>query len=267
MTIGFVTLTDKSYYPRALKTIQDLRTHGEWEGDILLLCVEFDPPAELETLDIFSQRLFHINHQPLFDSWAKYPLQPMADNRHYGKVYQWDKLQVFRPEILQRWDRIVFLDAGLRVTGPVAPLLALEGPGFFAPDDADPYDNGNRFRVQLDLPANPSCTERLLSTFGASILDERYFLNCIFMMDTCSIPADAFDTMVKWMFAYPIMRCNEMGIMNLFFTMQHKVWKPFPQRVQTSSGDRYLFGWSEYNYRERPTWEQFCFLKYPATYS
>lgn len=266
MTVGFVTLTDASYYPRALKTIQDLRERGGWDGDILLLCVEFDPPEELHTMDVIGERLTHLDHQPLFDTWKKFPLQPMADNRHYGKVYQWDKLQVFRPEILSRWDRIVFLDAGLRVTGPIAPLISLPSPGFYAPDDADPYDNGNRFRAQLDLPANPSCTNTLLSLYGEQMLSQRYFLNCIFMFDTELLRTlNPFDTMKEWMYAYPIMRCNEMGIMNLFFTIQHKLWKPFPQRVQTQEGEKYLFGWSEYNYHERPTWREFCCLKYPAT--
>ena len=268
MSIGFVTLTDESYYPRALKTIQDLRTLGGWDGDILLLCVEFDPPKELESMDVFSQRISHLNHQPLFNIWSKHPLKPMADNRHYGKVYQWDKLQVFREEFLNRWDRIVFLDAGLRVTGPVAPVLSLPPYGFYAPDDSDPYDNGNRFRVQLDLPANPPVTQALLSQFGENILNEKYFLNCIFMFDTHLLKSiKPFDTMLKWMVNYPIMCCNEMGIMNLFFTFEHKLWKPFPQRVLTDHGEKYLFGWSEYNYRERPRWDQFCFLKYPATLS
>lgn len=266
MTVGFVTLTDQSYYPRALKTIQDLRERGGWEGDILLLCVDFDPPQDLETMDVYSEKIQHIDHEPLFNIWKQHPLKPMADNRHYGKVYQWDKLQVFRNEILNRWDRIVFLDAGLRVTGPVQPLLALEEPGFYAPDDSDPYDNGNRFRVQLDLSANPFCISHLLDTFGKEILDKKYFLNCIFMFDTHLLrDIKPFDTMVKWMIEYPIMCCNEMGVMNLFFTIVHKLWKPFPQRVQTNNGEKYLFGWCEYNYSERPTWRDFCFLKYPAT--
>jgi hypothetical protein len=67
------------------------------------------------------------------------------------------------------------------------------------------------------------------------------------------------DVMKAWMVEYPICCCNEMGIMNLFFTVHHGIWDAFPQRT----GSKYLFGWNEANYKERPTWESFVFMKYP----
>jgi hypothetical protein len=185
----------------------------------------------------------------------------MEDNRHLGKLYQWDKLQVFRKE-MAAWKRIIFLDAGIRVFNSLEPLLALPWKGsFLAPDDSDPYDNGRRFNVQLDLSANPEVTKRLIQTFSPSILTRPYFLNCMFVFDTALLENVSYDDLVQAMNDYPICMCNEMGILNLLFTFKLEAWKPFPQRV----GNRYLFGWSEANYRESPPASAFHFLKYSLT--
>ena len=67
--------------------------------------------------------------------------------------------------------------------------------------------------------------------------------------------------LVSMMNAYPFCMCNEMGVMNMMFTLKLGVWKAFPVKV----GDTYLFGWNETDFRDSPTWEQFHFLKYSST--
>lgn len=251
MTTAFVSLTDASYYDRALCTLTDLRERGGWTGDVVLICVDFDP-APIER-NVIIHKVDHIDHTPLWETWKDFPIPAAQDGRHYKKVYQWDKLQVFS-EYFRQWDRVIFLDAGLRVLDSVEPLLELEWKKkFLAPDDSDPYDNGNRFQCQVHLDANPKVKEKFLKQFD--MLNDRYFLNCIFVFDT---NLGNMDTMKSWMYEFPVMACNEMGIMNMFFK-DH--WSAFPQRV----GSKYLFGWCELNYTEKPKWDQFHFLKYPVT--
>ena len=264
MTTVFVSLTDRGYYPKALRTLQELRdpVKGNWQGDIVLICVEFDPPEEqMKQLNITVRKVQHIDHNPLWHIWSLFPIPPMADNRHYAKVSQWDKLEVFS-DYFRAWNRVVFLDAGIRVVDTVEHLLALPWEGqFLAPDDSDPYDNGNRFKCQLHLQANPKARQDFLAEFGTDLLERKYFLNCIFLFDTRLLnPRPAYHIMKNWMYKYPIMACNEMGLMNLYF---RDSWVPFPQRIL--DGSKYLFGWSELNYKEKPNWTKFCFLKYPAT--
>jgi hypothetical protein len=110
------------------------------------------------------------------------------------------------------------------------------------------------------LNGKPDAVERWLHEFSDS-LDQRYFLNCIFVYDTRLLDQVSIETLVDLMNAYPFCMCNEMGILNMVFTFRLKVWEPFPQRV----GDKYLFGWNELNYREHPTYNQFHFLKYSTT--
>lgn len=254
----FVTLCDTSYLSKAKQTIHELHTRGQWIGDTVLMAVDFQPDP------IPNVQILHLQHIPtdnLVEKLKANPLRPMDDNRHFGKLYQWDKLQVFQ-SYFQKWKRVVFLDAGIRVFNSVQPLLDLDYMNkFLAPDDSDPYDSGVRFRIQLDLLANPSVNEKLFGVFPESILDERYFLNCMFVFDTALLERVSVKEMENAMNEYPISMCNEMGIMNLFFTFKLGVWAPFPQKV----GDRYLFGWSERNYRENPNWSSFHFMKYSLT--
>jgi hypothetical protein len=220
----------------------------------------------------------------------------MDDNRHYGKVYQWDKFYIFS-EFFKQWKRVVFLDAGIRILDSVEYLLGLPYKGkFLSPDDSDPYDNGNRLKIQFDWDANPVANNKLIEDFGIDWFSSKYFLNCIFLFDTSLLQKNTVEEMKEMMMKYPISLCNEMGIMNLYWTVKHKVWEAFPQRTAGCQNEgysaampkvpnlsnnavantkvslnseldnsKYLFGWSELNYRERPTWQQFCFLKYSST--
>jgi hypothetical protein len=263
MSTVFVTLSDESYFPKARRTLRELQVHGKWAGDIVLLAVDFTPPP---MAGVRVRQISHLNIAPLFEQWNQHPIQAMPDNRHYGKVYQWDKLQVFT-SYFKQWDRVVFLDAGLRVFDTVQPLLDLDWKGkLLAPDDADPYDNGSRFGRQLDLTANPAAAARLIEAYGERILGERYFNNCLFVFDTdligryATVPA-----MEAMMVDYPIFLCNETGLMNLVFTFNANgcVWRALPQRV----GSKYLFAWSENNYDERPDWGEFHMIKYSTTHT
>jgi hypothetical protein len=262
----FVTLTDSGYFGKAKRTIQETRGRGCWAGDIVLITVNFiAAEVDAEFLRKYRVQEFpvkHIHTDGLVAALRANPIKAMPDGRHFGKLTQWDKIYSFSP-FFRRWRRVAFLDAGLRVLDSVQPLLDLQWEGsFLAPDDSEPFDNGNRFRCQLDLDANPTVLTELLTEYPQSILDEKYFLNCMYIYDTAILdkirPAD----MEAAMNAYPISLCNEMGIMNLLITFKHGLWRSFPHR--TSEG-KYLFGWNERNYPEGPTWESFHFMKYPAT--
>jgi hypothetical protein len=258
----FVTLCDRGYLYKAEHTIKELRSNGQWAGDIVLIAVDFLPDDMfLFTHDLILYPVTHIDTSKLVESLKQYPLGPSDDGRHLGKLYQWDKLYAFS-DFFRVWERVIFLDAGLRTFDTVQPLLDHPWKGYLvAPDDTGPYDNGRRFNCQLELAANPPVAERVLSEFPETIFNEKYFLNCMFMYDTALLDKCGLEELEKGMTMYPVCRCNEMSLMNLYFTFKHKVWLPLEEKA----GTKYLFGWSERNYREHPTWKDFYFIKYSAT--
>jgi hypothetical protein len=262
MSTVFVTLCDNSdYYRRTRLTIDELRESGGWRGDVVLIAVDFDPEP-IPGVEI--HRVAHLSLDRLLESYTSHPLISAEDDRWKTKLYQWDKLQVFT-DFFRRWDRVVFLDAGIRTIASVQPLLDLEWKGrILGPDDTDHPSCGDRtFRRLVDTKANPPVLRDLLDEFSESVLDERcYLLNCMFLFDTALLDRITYQELVETMNRYPIAWCNETTIMNLVFHFRHKVWTPFPTKV----GSRYFFGWSESNYRNPSAhWTDFHFLKYSIT--
>lgn len=260
-----VTLTDANYFHRAKRTIIDIRSRGEWTSDLVLITIGMNPSKNfLDYYNVIHKRVEHINTDYVLEQYNKYPLKTVGDNRHLLKLTQWDKFYVF-DEWFKQWNKVIFFDAGLRVFDKISILDSISCEGkIMAPDDAPSYDNDKRFHLMLETAANPPVEEKLFQEYSREMLNKRYFLNCIWVYDTKLLNICNISHMVDAMNKYPICRCNEMTIMNLLFTMKHKVWKPFPEFVE--SGKR-LFGWVEHdrNYGLDKTWRNFCFIKYPYT--
>ena len=266
MKVVVVTLTDEGYFHKAKRTILDVRTRGDWRGDLVLLTVGFDAPRNfLDFYRVIGTRVEHLDCRTLLEGYAACPILPTCDNREYAKLTQWDKFYVF-DSLFQNWDRVIYFDAGLRVVDRVQHLIDLPCEGvLMAPDDAAPHDISKRFGGIIETDRNAAVCERFAQEFDPSILQERYFLNCIWMYDTRLLRAAPFQELVRMMNAYPICRCNEMTVMNLLFTFKLRVWRPFPEFI--ADGSKRLFGWTEHDhhYGAHTTWRDFCCLKYPST--
>jgi hypothetical protein len=254
-----VTLTDRAYFNKAKRTILDIRSRGEWTGDVVLITVGFDPSRNfLDYYNIIHKRVDHIQTDYLLTQYRNYPIQN-EDQRHVLKLTQWDKFYVF-DDWFKQWDKVIFFDAGLRVLDKISILNDIPCKDvLLAPDDT--LCTTKTFKLMWDLTCNPCVTETLLKEYP-DMLEEPYFLNCIWVYDTSLLNICTMKDMIDTMNQYPITKCNEMTIMNLLFTIKHKVWKPFPEFI----GKKRLFGWCEHdkNYGDT-TWRNFCFIKYPYT--
>lgn len=262
MSTVFVTLCDNSdYYRRSKRTLEEVREAGQWKGDIVLMAVDFDPEP-IPGVEI--HRVTHLPLDTLLEAYKLHPLLSAEDDRWATKLHQWDKLQIFT-DFFRRWERVVFLDAGIRVIAEVQPMLDLPWRGrILGPNDTDhPSSNGRTFRRLLDTKSNAVVYQSLIDEFTESVLSETsYLLNCMFVFDTSLLDRIPYTEIIDTMNRYPIAWCNEMTIMNLVFHFRHAVWTPFPTKI----GSRYLFGWSERNYIDRPVrWVDFYFMKYPMS--
>ena len=271
MSTVIVTLSDVHQQARAKRTILDVRTRGQWTGDIVWITVGFIPSTNfLEYYGVQAHRVEHLDTSAVLAYYEKHPLLPTCDQRETKKLTQWDKFYVFDSWFLQ-WNRVVYLDAGLRVVDRMTHLLELDCSGLImAPDDAAIYDQQKRFGgiIEADVNKHPEVVQSLFKEYSPEILKERYFLNCMWMYDTHLLHRIHITDLIDAMNRYPICRCNEMTIMNLIFTFKHRVWKPFPEHCPRDDRRR-LFGWTERDrdYGPYTTWRDFCFLKYPSTLS
>ncbi len=267
MNTAVVLLTDSNYFAKAKRTILDIRTRGQWTNDVVLITVGFDAsPNFLDYYNIIQHRVEHIDTSYILEQYTKRPIRPTCDNREFAKLTQWDKFYVF-DQFFSKWSKIIYVDAGLRIFDSVKYLDELDCTGsILAPDDAPPYDMSKRFRCIIELDQHGDIVHKLLNEYPLSILNERYFLNCIWVYDTSILKTIHVSELIDCMNKYPICRCNEMTIMNLIFTFKYKLWKPFPEFCLSNPHKR-LFTWTEHDrhYGHHNSWRDFCFIKYPTT--
>lgn len=272
MTTVFVLVTDFQYFPRAKVTIRDLRSIGQWTGNIVLISIDSEIqtnftdfyqvqvkqfPQIQEKIELCKQ----LQHTPFADT---------IDGREITKLNQWEKLHAFDP-FFKQWDRVVYVDAGLRILHNVhESLLHMDCTGsILAPDDGGNYvprpNPDKLFITQVSNTSHKPLKDCVEVFGGPSILQESYFLNCIWIYDTKILDICSKQNMVDGMLQYPICKTNEMAIMNLFLHFKHRLWKPFPVHVDGCS--KILFDWCELNNPQPSTWKNYCCLKYPCTIS
>jgi hypothetical protein len=257
----FVIVTDNNYFNKAKRTIIDLRSKGNWSEDIVVITIDFKLNNNFKNFyNIIEVQFNPIDKSELLNKIGVNGFSN-SDKREITKLNQWEKLHVF-DDYFMRWNRVVFLDAGLRVLDDVKYLLDLDYKGkILAPKDGKFYEN-QTFKCQLSYD-NHELIEKVKIDFGEDILNETYFLNCIWIYDTHILNVCNKKQMIEAMNNYTLCRTNEMGIMNLLLRFKYNLWEPFPFKL--GSG-KILFDWCELN-NPNTNWMDYCYIKYPTTIS
>jgi len=224
----FALVTDIKYFNKAIVTINDIRKTGNWNGDIVLITIDF----QLDENYIKMYNLIEVTF-PLIDKSNL--LQKIgqngftnSDKREINKLNQWEKLHVFDDYFL-KWKRVIFFDAGLRVLDDVQFLLELDYKNhILAPNDASPNFRPDQiFKYQLSWD-NSELIELVNIDFGDKILNSHYMLNCIWIYDTNILKICNKAQLIEAMNKYTLCKTNEMGIMNLLFHFKYNLWREFP---------------------------------------
>ena len=147
----FTLVTDKAYFYKSQITINDLRTAGKWNGDVAVVTIDFDLDDEYKQQNNIIEVKF-----PMIDkSLLLEKIGPggflNSDKREIHKLNQWEKLHIF-DDYFSKWNRVVYLDCGLRVLDDVKYLLELDYKDkLLAPNDAAPNFRPDQiFRFQVD---------------------------------------------------------------------------------------------------------------------
>lgn len=266
----FVLVTDEGYLYRTKKTIIDLRSTGQWHGDLVLVNVGINSinPNFLDFYNITVKKFPQIEEKNELVKQLQYNVfMDTIDGREISKTNQWEKLHVMDPYFKQ-WDRVVFLDAGLRVLANVHDsILQLDYKGkFMAPDDGGNYvmlPNPDKLFTTQVSQSIPKHVDTLKRDFPkVNDLMEPYFLNCIWVYDTSILDICTKHEMIDGILKYPVCKTNEMTLMNLYIHFKYNLWTRFPKNA---TNGKVLFDWCETNNPLRSTWRDYCFLKYPVT--
>jgi len=258
---AFVLVTNLNYYNKTKRTIIDLRSKGEWTGDIVIITIGFNLNNNFKNFYNITEKQFEqIDKSKLLQAIGQNGFSN-SDKREINKLNQWEKFHVF-DDYFMNWDRIVFLDAGLRVLDNIKYLLDLDYKNkFLAPKDGKYYED-QKFNCQLSYD-DLSMVEKVKRDFGENILNEIYFLNCIWIYDTNILKLCDKSQLIEAMNTYILCRTNEMGIMNLLFRFKYNLWEAFPFKLNSG---KILFDWCELN-NPGTNWSDYCYIKYPVTIS
>jgi len=258
----FVLITDKLYLGKAMVTIQDLRTIGCWDNDVVLITIDFDLDETLQKqFNLIEVKFPQIDKSNLIQKIGPNGFSN-SDKREINKLNQWEKLHVFDEYFLQ-WNRVVYLDAGLRVLDNIKYLLELDYKNhILAPNDASPNFRPDQiFKYQISYD-NEEMVNLLKADLGEQIFEKHHMLNCMWIYDTNILKICNKEMLIEAMNTYILCKTNEMCLMNIMFHFKYGLWKEFPLKA---SNGKYLFEWCELNHSHHTTWRDYCFIKYPVT--
>ena len=262
----FTLVTDRGYFYKAKRTIIDLRTRGNWDGEIVLITVGFSLNDNFKNFQDFynvtETKFQAIDKTNLLAKIGINGFTDTTDKREIHKLTQWEKLHVF-DDFFSKWSRVVYLDAGLRVFDNVKYLLELDYKDkILAPRDGKLHQP-NEFNCQLSND-NSEIITNMRAEFGEQMFTSDYMLNCMWVYDTSILKLCDKAQLIEAMNTYTCCKTNEMGAMNILFHFKYKLWKPLPVK---SSNDKFLFDWCELNQTHKTTWRDYCFIKYPVSIS
>jgi hypothetical protein len=270
-TTVFVLVSCPAYLHKAKRTICDLRSAGQWHGDVVLINVgqAVINPTFLDFYKITEKQFPEISEKRILvgDVLNNNPFIDTIDGREISLPNQWEKLHVMDP-YFKKWERVVFMDAGMRVLHNVhESILTLDYKWkFLAPDDGGNFSvlpNPNKL-FESQISRGDRKTMEALKTDFPKIkeLKETYFLNCMWVYDTSILDVCNKEEMVEGMLKYPVCKTNEMALMNLFLHFKYGLWERFPKYAPNG---KILFDWCESNNPEPSNWRDYCFLKYPIS--
>jgi hypothetical protein len=252
MTTVFVTLCDAPYFQKAHQTIKDIRIRGKWTGDLVLIAVDFVPdPAIVEKYKVSVVSFPRINLTAYLEKIRAKPFSvPTDDGRELKKTTQWEKFHAFDP-YFNAWERVVWVDAGMRVLDDVQALLDVPWAGAFtAPKEWYPFGKA------LELKNWPTELCEAQEKYKIN-LDGLFFINCFWIYDT---RLNIQKSELLECLAFPIWRHNEMGAMNAVINYKRGLWNLLPDSVP---GSKQLYAWSDINHKK--DWHHFVVIKYPVS--
>lgn len=251
----FALITDKKYFEKAKTTIRDLRLKGNWQGPIVLATIDFD--LNKNFIDYYG--ITEVKFPPIDKSEMLMKIGPNGftdgDKRELNKLNQWEKLHIF-DEYFKRWERVIYLDAGLRIFEDVKYILELDYKNKILG-----HIDGTLFKTQISYD-NIELVKNLLSEYGNEMLEKDHMLNCLWVYDTNILDVCNKTNLIEIMNKYPLCKTNEMTAMNLLFHFKYKLWQPFPEKA---SNGKIIFNWTELSGQENKTWRDYCFVKYSVT--
>lgn len=231
------------YKTNTFRTIEELRTVGQYKDDIVLMygddMIEIFESApvtdfknQLTKFDVGLKYFPTIDRTKFTDMFKIKPFVE-GDKREITKTFQFHKFHLFN-EYFKKWDKIFYIDVGMYIFKPIDKMLNIDCKNkLLAHSDAYPYYK-TKLNSQFESKAYPEIYQKLKSNYKLNI---DFFQSGILMFDTNIIKSNTFDELIKLSEEYFISKTNEQGILNLYFNSKLKIWT----QIQIKDDETYYY--------------------------
>lgn len=246
-------IADDAYATRAFDTIMEARTRGQWKDDVVLMTT----PGVMER-ETCRSMMYNVKMIPQYkiqpSGWIDLPEECEFRAYALSRPNLYAKFGMMSTA-LKKWERVFYMDAGMRIFGSLSRLTAVaETPGFlYAHSDAYPSFIW-KLKGQFDLNLIDKISQKVfLETFDT---DRDYFQSTIMLFSTSIIEDSTLGELTDLLCRWPISRRGDQGIFNLYFNCMKGIWKPLP--VRDNAG--FLYDFME---RQGHSCHEYVALKYP----
>jgi hypothetical protein len=239
-------LANEPYIDRALQTIVQARTVGEWHDDIVLLGPEslLAYKGVVDRLQQLDVRFVSIPFQEVKSVKSFWDMHKDHENYEYiqSHPYIYQKLFVFH-SLFKAWDIVFYLDSGCVIQGSLQRIKNTCTPRHFlyAHSDSYPFYNYRSLDCQFCLEiAEPRLKEAMEATYP---LDIDYFQSTLMIYNTKILEENTLERLFQLAEQYPMSTRMDQGILNLYWTCERKLWRQIP--LQDEEG--FLYNYLEIN--------------------
>lgn len=218
-----VFVCNRAYFDKFIVTCEQLINNGKYDGDICLVIGDDLYNNELLNCDFIKTNNIIIKHFPdikLSSNILEIQKRINRSAHWFKKIFQFHKFHLFNT-YFKRWNYIFYLDCGISIFSDIFPMLCeITDNKLLAHSDAYPTYEW-KLHTQFDKN-NLNYFTKLNDKFNLNI---DYFQTTIMLYDTNIIKEDTYDNLLNLLIEYPISITNDQGIIALYFTNIHPVFK------------------------------------------
>jgi len=231
-----VLVSNFAYFYRTFKTIQELRTIGNY-SDTVVLITDNNSILELTNNSLFydfikkyfvTLKTFeNIDLTNILDKIKKKPFKQSIDGRELTKTFQWHKIHLF-DIYFKQWKNIFYMDSGMNIYKPIDPFWEIlneyGNDVLLAHSDTYPMFKNN-YKDQFDIESYPDIFKELENLIDLTCDN---FQSTILLFNSNIIQKNTKNDLICLSNKFHISRTNEQGIMNIYFNGIYKLWEPLP---------------------------------------
>lgn len=227
-----VFVTNKKYLEKFYATCNQLRTVGNYKGDVCLIIGDDLNNDEFKNNEFITENKVIVKHYPDTHFTPEFLEKQKNLNRQsfwFDKLFQYHKLYLFT-DYFKKWDYIFYMDCGITILNDITPMMEVrEGKNkLLAHSDSYPkYDNNLDYQFDTFMEEFQNLREKYC-------LNVDYPQTTIMLFDTNLIEDNMRDKLLDLTYEYPISLTNDQGIIALYFTCINSAYKQIPLKNENT---------------------------------